>query len=245
MPFIYLSPSTQEHNLFVTGGTEEYYMNEIADAMEPRLRACGISFDRNTPDMTAYTSILASNRGSYDLHLALHSNAAPEGAYGTVRGTDVYYYPGSARGQRAARIIAENLRAIYPLPDKVRALPTTAIGEVARVRAPSVFIEFAYHDNQADAQWIRDNIDPIAANVVLSLTEYFGLPYLTPRAPRAGTVAVNWGQLNIRAYPSAASAIVARAGNGAALTVWNEYGAWYVVSFGGVSGFAAKEFIAL
>lgn len=35
MPRIYLSPSTQEKNLYVTGGTEEYYMNRIADAMEP------------------------------------------------------------------------------------------------------------------------------------------------------------------------------------------------------------------
>ena len=27
MPRIYLSPSTQENNLYVSGGSEEYYMN--------------------------------------------------------------------------------------------------------------------------------------------------------------------------------------------------------------------------
>ena len=31
-------------------------------------------------------SIRASNAGNYDLHLALHSNAAPEGQYGQIRG---------------------------------------------------------------------------------------------------------------------------------------------------------------
>ena len=41
MPSIYLSPSTQEWNPYVTGGTEEYYMNLVADAMEPYLRASG------------------------------------------------------------------------------------------------------------------------------------------------------------------------------------------------------------
>ena len=39
MPMIYLSPSTQEGNYYVTGGTEEQYMNLLADAMVPYLDA--------------------------------------------------------------------------------------------------------------------------------------------------------------------------------------------------------------
>ena len=73
MPYLYLSPSTQEFNPYVNGGNEEYYMNLIADAMEPYLTASGIQFVRNTPDMNAASSIAASNRGNYDFHLALHS----------------------------------------------------------------------------------------------------------------------------------------------------------------------------
>ena len=43
MPKIYLSPSTQEYNPYVTGnGSEEYFMNLVADAMEPYLLANGI-----------------------------------------------------------------------------------------------------------------------------------------------------------------------------------------------------------
>ena len=50
MPRIYLSPSTQEYNPYVTGnGSEEYFMNLVADAMEPYLLANGIQFSRNTP----------------------------------------------------------------------------------------------------------------------------------------------------------------------------------------------------
>ena len=69
MPIIYLSPSTQEWNLYLNGGTEEYYMNLIADAMVPYLRSCGIQYTRNTPNMTAASSIRASNAGRYDLIL--------------------------------------------------------------------------------------------------------------------------------------------------------------------------------
>ena len=77
MPIIYLSPSTQESNPYITGsGSEEYNMNLLADAMEPYLLSNGIQYRRNTPDMTAASSIRQANEGWYDFYLALHSNAA-------------------------------------------------------------------------------------------------------------------------------------------------------------------------
>ena len=95
MPRIYLSPSTQEFNPYVNGGNEEQYMNLIADAMIPYLNATGISYTRNTPQMTAATSIAASNAGNFDFHLALHSNAAGGNNAGNVQGSEVYFYPRS------------------------------------------------------------------------------------------------------------------------------------------------------
>ena len=118
--------------------------------------------------------------GNYDLHVALHSNATGSGDR-SRRGSEVYYFPTSVNGARAAEIIANNLKLIYHLPQNVRTIPTTAIGEVRRTRAPGVLIEFAYHDNYEDAIWIRDNIEAIAANVVVSLTDYFGTPFIVPQ----------------------------------------------------------------
>lgn len=180
MPTLYLSPSTQEFNPYVIGGNEEYYMNLIADAMLPYLYASGVTVVRNNPDSTAASAIAASNNIMPDLHLAIHSNAAPPALSGQLRGTDVYYSPQSQNGRRAAEIIAENLRVIYPNPSDVRALSTTTIGEVTRTRSPAVLVELAYHDNYADAVWIRDHIQPIARNLALSVTEFFGIPFRTP-----------------------------------------------------------------
>ena len=101
MPRIYLSPSTQEYNPYVTGnGSEEYFMNLVADAMEPYLLANGIQFSRNTPDMTAASSIRQANRGDYDFYLALHSNASGPGSQGQNRGIIAFYYPTSRNGRR-------------------------------------------------------------------------------------------------------------------------------------------------
>ncbi len=243
MPTIYLSPSTQEGNFYITGGTEEQYMNLVADAMEPYLRSSGIQFTRNTPDMTAASSIRQANEGSYDFYLALHSNAAPDALSGRLRGTDVYYYPSSVNGRRMADIIVKNFKNIYPLPERVRAVSTTTIGEVSKSRAPAVLVEIAYHDNVEDANWIINNINAIARTLVLSLTEYFGIPFVSAQQPRTGTVTLTSGNLNIRSRPTTNSTIVAKAPNGARLTVWGQWQNWYVVEYNGYTGYASSQYI--
>lgn len=180
MPSVYLSPSLQEYNPFIIGGNEEQYMNLIVDAMVPYLRANGIDFTRNDPGSTLSQVIAQSNAGNYDVHLALHSNASPENLAGTLQGPDAYYYTYSSAGQTLANIIADNLKDIYPNPDLVAVIPTTTLAELRRTRAVAVLVEIAYHDNVADATWIAENIDPIARNLVLSLTQYFGMPFVTP-----------------------------------------------------------------
>lgn len=78
MPFLFLSPSTQEFNPYITEGNEEYWMNLLADRMEPYLHASGVNTVRNDPAAGAAGAIRLSNQGDYDFHLALHSNASPE-----------------------------------------------------------------------------------------------------------------------------------------------------------------------
>lgn len=180
MPNVYLSPSTQEFNQYVNGGTEEEYANLIVDYMIPYLDASGITYTRNTPDMTAASSIRASNAGNYDLHLAIHSNASGPGNEGKAQGSIAFYYPGSANGQRAAEIIANNFKMIYPDPSLVSARPITTLGEVSRTRAPAVLFEVAYHDNPRDAAWIKNNLRDIARNISLSLADFFDVPFIIP-----------------------------------------------------------------
>lgn len=245
MPIIYLSPSTQEFNPYINGGDEEQYMNLIADAMIPYLEANGIRWERNIPEMTAASSIVASNAGQYDLHLALHSNAAPDELAGTLRGCLVFYYPGSSSGMRAADLMVKNLKTIYPLPELVKAMPTTSIGEVTRTRAPSVFLELGYHDNPDDAAWVKNNIQPIAKQIALALTEYFGIPFLEPQPRRPALVDTEGSPLNIRSRPNLRSSVLAKAPDGAYLTVINKWNSWYLVRYGCVIGYASSEYITL
>lgn len=243
MPIIYLSPSTQEGNYYVTGGTEEYYMNLLADAMVPYLLSNGIQYTRNTPSMTAGSSIRQANAGQYDFYLALHSNAAGAGNYGNVRGVIAFYYPGSPNGERAADIFAKNLRAVYPLPNLVRTQATTTLGEVAQSRFPAVLLELGYHDNYEDAVWIDGHLTQIAQNLVLSLTEYFGLPFILPMEPKDAVVSVSAGTLNLRARPDRDAAVIASIPNGASVRVYGQWQGWYVTHYGNNAGYAAGQYL--
>ena len=180
MASIFLSPSVQEYNPYITGGNEEQYMNLIADAMMPYLEASGIQVTRNDPDEPVTAAIAASNAGYYDLHLALHSNAAPDSLSGQLQGPDVYYYRGSVRGQEAATIFATNLKWIYPDPDLVTVIPNTTLAELRRVTAPAVLIELAYHDNYADAEWLKNNVELIAYNLSVSVADFLGVEFIVP-----------------------------------------------------------------
>ena len=246
MPKIFLSPSTQEWNQYVTGGNEEEYMNLLADRMEPYLRSSGITYVRNDPSRNVVGAISDSNAGNFDVHLALHSNAAPERLAGKLRGIDIYFSPSSYDSERLATIIANNIKSIYPLPDKTRAVPTTSLGEVTQTRAVAVLCELGYHDNVEDVTWLKNNLEAIAANLVQSLCDYFGIPFVKAGPVSNGIVAAGGSNLNIRDYPSTGGQIIGSIPDGARLTIYGDVGnGWYVVHYNGVTGYASSQFIVV
>lgn len=237
MPDVYLSPSTQDYNPYIIGGSEKYYMNLLADAMEPYLASSGISYGRNDPNGNAAAAVARGNRGNYRLYLALHSNAAPEIYEGMLRGPDVYYYPTSAQGKRAAEIIANGLREIYPEPELVNTRTSTTLLELKRSKAPAVYLELAYHDNEQDARWIADNIDAIAENLVISIADFLGVQYYPPVFPATGTVRTRGGVLNVRRAPNTTSAVIGTLPNGRTVKIIGALNGWYAIEFKNTTGY--------
>lgn len=181
MPTIYLSPSTQELNEYINGGNDEYYMNLIVDAMIPYLRVSGIGFSRNNPGDSISEIVEQVNAGSYDLFLALESAEAPEEFSGLLQGINIYHYAyTSLGGEVAANIIANNLKMIYPHPNLVTVIPNFILVELAKTDPPAVIAQLGYRDNPEDAKWIKDNIDTIAKNLVISIANFLNLEFRIP-----------------------------------------------------------------
>ena len=144
-----------------------------------------------------------------------------------------------------ANILVDDLKPIYPLPERVRALPTVLIGEVRRTKAPSVLAELGYHDNVEDADWLTGNLEEIAAALSEGVTEYFGLPFLTPSEPRTGIVTLSSGTLNLRSLPTTDAAVLAQLPNGATVTILGQFDEWYTVEYDGLHGFASSRYITV
>ena len=171
MPTVYLDPSTDENNEFVGGGTEEEYMNLIADALVPYLGTMGIITGRNDPGDTETQAIDKSNAGNYDLHLSLRAFPRPT----EERGENIYYFTYREEAGRIAFYIARSLKTRYPLPDLVTMIPTIEPQVLRRTRAVSVLSDLGNSKNEEDAQWIRDNIFLIARRLMIESGLYFGI----------------------------------------------------------------------
>lgn len=180
MPRVYLSPSLQNYNLFINGGSEEEYVNLIADAMEPYLFASGIEFTRNEPEMPLSQVIADVNTGDYDVFFSIHTATAPPFLAGKLQGAEVLYYSKNPYGNELAQAIVKNIKNLYPVSKKVKAIPSATQKELMQTTPPAVVVALGYNDNIGDAQWIQDNVRYLGRELARSLTDYFGISFVEP-----------------------------------------------------------------
>ncbi len=243
MASVYLSPSTQESNITINGGNEEFYMNLIADAMIPYLNASGIEYGRNSREMTALQAVQEANAGDYDFYMAIHSNAAGGDFAGRVRGAEIYYYPESSEGERAATIFANNYREIYPVPQFVTTIPQNTLIELNKTTMPAILFEVAYHDNLEDFTWLSSNINEIAENLAGSVADFLNVSFNIPQTFARGIVTLSSGNLNIRSAPNTRAQVIGTLADGDIVTVLEIQNDWYRIRSGDITGYVNSRYI--
>ena len=92
MPFLFLSPSTQYFNPYITTGDERYWMNALADEMTPYLHASGITVTRNDPDGSAFFALYDPGHGWFHsisrIIYCIASNSFMSNSYGITNSAD-------------------------------------------------------------------------------------------------------------------------------------------------------------
>lgn len=183
---LYLSPSTQEHNVGAGSyGTEEAYCNHLADLMVPRLTARGIIVYRNKPEMTLGEVVAESNRMQPDLHLAIHTNAMGGSAAGKAMGCEVYIHKRGGRSEPFANLLYKKIADMTPWADRGVREGLNHYGsgkhmyETFRTDAPAVLIEIDFHDRADSVLWLLRNAESIASAMCAAIEEWAGLPALT------------------------------------------------------------------
>lgn len=191
MPKIYVSPSSQEANIYTSGQTEEHVMNLLADILIPELVRHGIEVMRNRKENTFNGHVAESNVYKPDLHLAIHSNAMGAGMAGKARGCEVFCYDPTntaSLGTKLAQKIYSRLSALTPSADRGVKSGKDTISEIRNTHAPAVLMEVAFHDNVDDSKWIISNLPQMAEAILLACLEQFQIKYIPLTPPVADEV---------------------------------------------------------
>ena len=112
-----------------------------------------------------------------------------------------------------------------------------------KVKAPALFLEIGYHDNEQDANWVTDNLDTISRTIAQVLSEYFGQPFVSPIQPQQATVTTTGTNLNLRARPNTSAAVIGSIPNGARVTVYGLLPEWASVSYNNKNGFVNRRYL--
>lgn len=171
---IYVSPSSQQANLYTGGGNEQLYMNQVADILCPELIRHGIEVMRNNPSNDFQAHIAESNIYRPDYHLAIHTNAG--GGIGCE--TLCYNADVNSKGTQLANELYRQITAISPFTG--RGVKTSGLWEVTKTTAPACLIEIEFHDNIYGANWIKNNIKPIAQALLFGCLNQAGIDYMPP-----------------------------------------------------------------
>ena len=245
MSTVFLSPSLQTYNPYVTGnGSEADFLNRLADEMIPGLLLNGVGLSRSDQSGDVADAIAKSNAYGPDLHVSLHSNAAPEGMDGRMQGPEIYYYKNSAEGLRAAELIAAQLGQVYPFGETVALIATDdELAELVRTKAPAVFVEVGYHDNPADAAWIESSLPQIADAINRGIADYLEIPFSDTDGARVGRVTLSSGTLNLRAAPGTNARVIGSLENGEIVVILRSIPNWYQVLTENGTGYVADRYI--
>ncbi len=172
---LWLSPSNQIHNIgFGDYRSEKERMNEVADVVEPILKAQGVTVYRNDPEESIRDYTRKANELKCDLYFAIHSNAS---ANGTASGSIAYCHKKGGEGERYAKRLHEALMEIYPGRDRgigegYNHFNGKPMWETSDSNMPACLIEIAFHDNEGDSKWILANIQPIGEVLARATLEH-------------------------------------------------------------------------
>lgn len=172
---IYVSPSSQTENKYIVGNTNEAVQcRAIAVALVTALERCGFDAVAGLGgDM--YSRVKESDNYGADLHLPIHTNAYNK----KVQGTRIYCYSTSGEGYKASKAIMATLKPITPgTSDSINAKPE--LYEIRKPKAPTAYIEVAFHDNAEEAQWIIDNTEAIAEAICQGVCNHYNVEYVKP-----------------------------------------------------------------
>lgn len=165
---IYLSPSSQDTNPYIVGGTNEAEQcRKIAKALGEDLKRCGFEVKVGLTG-SMYTRVAESNAWGADAHIPIHTNAFD----GKVAGFRGFYYNKDSEGYPLVDAIMDAVAPITPgTADGISAYP--GLYEMKASDAPCAYLELGFHDNKEEAQYIINHTNDLAVAICKGICKHY------------------------------------------------------------------------
>ena len=174
---IYLSPSNQGGNKYVTGGTNEMAQcDKIAKVAYTALVRCGFEVMVGKSGDTMANRCKESDAFKADIHMPIHTNAFDAK---TTGGTLVMVAKLDATRVKAGNALLKSVGKISPGKDYILRVRTD-LYEINNPKAMTLYLEVEFHDTKTGSDWIRNNITAIGEAIAKGMCEYFNVTYKAP-----------------------------------------------------------------
>lgn len=174
---IFISPSNQNGNVYAWGNTNEAEQcGKIGKAVQEALERCGFATKIEQWD-TMQKRVASSDSWGADMHLAIHTNAS---ANHTAGGTQVFFYAFNGYGNLASQAVYDELKGFTPGSNAEVCKRYSALYEVNKPLATSVYCEVEFHDVPEYAKWICENTELIAECICRGICKYYKFDYIPP-----------------------------------------------------------------
>lgn len=169
---VYLSPSTKDKTFGINNfGTEEFRMNQIADAVETYLLQTGeFAVYRNVNGMTMHEIIKDSNDVRADAHVVIHSDS------GNKCGLNCYVKVGDNLSNGIGKEVYKHVHSVYHDKNIENGLTyDESIVEIHKVNSPAIKIVVGARENEQDVNWIISNVENIGKAIGKGIEKGFAL----------------------------------------------------------------------
>lgn len=172
---------------------EYEFNNDIAVRLKARLEAHGIKvfLTNTTPngaDIPLTTRANSANNKWVALgkpnaiFVSIHANAAGSClTWATARGVEVYHARNaSTKSKNLAKLLTDQIYADLHAKDsgfRQRGVKSANFTVIAKANMPSVLIEHAFYDNQADLKLLQNNRADFVEADCKAICKYFGIEY--------------------------------------------------------------------
>ena len=242
MPTVYFKAVSQSDSLLPGAVSEDYYLELILSETASCLNSNAISYEVIGKNEDLNKNILTSSgsREAEAVALILQIESSEESP--SKRQLKILFKDQNPESKRLAAILAENIKKIYLGPLTVEAYTNELHSQEEMNSVPSVKIILEQFLTPEDISWIRQNVDEISKQLIISLDEYFGIPFVA-----CSTLGVGLAKKDerFRKRPNLNSEIVGSIEANSKINVLGQWEDWYVVGKNHSLGYVQTKFIEI